>query len=214
MHAFELFEKAWLHGQSICELLIPIERGEDGDIAGIAALARSLIETHNAFVYLTERNISEDERQFRRYLMYLNQSSDLRRISGALRTADRADSSWSELGRRHIIETLEKNRVFAAFDAKFQAHLMRGQTPYLMNRYSGPRPIERAIESAVYNLFSHNVHSYGLASRYGGSSTPAGLLNVLFLAVEASLVFLASIAKQYRALRARQPESSPEPSRR
>ena len=203
LYAKAFFEKATFHGRSICILIDKLKEHEVSDAAGISALARSLIETHNVFLYLTEGNLDASEREFRYALMNLNQATDLLRISEALGTGSKNFIFWQETSRTSALAELESNRVFLAFGEKQRAHFLRGKHPYIKERYKGPRPISLEVESAAYNLFSHNVHSYGLSSSYAGSSTPAGLLNLLFLAVEMSAITLANLARRYRAIRPR-----------
>lgn len=84
LYAQSFFGKCTFHGRSICLLVEPLAKGHAADLAGICALARSLIEAHNVFVYLTEPRASPAERKLRVDLMHLNQSFDLLRISNAL----------------------------------------------------------------------------------------------------------------------------------
>jgi hypothetical protein len=180
------FAKATLHGRSICSLLSEIKARRYADVAGICALARSLIETHNVFLYLAESGIGADELELRISLAQLNQAVDLIRISEALGWDSEQTLFWQSETRDHARKTLEANPRFATLGAKERAHLLRGKSPYLKSRFNGVGPVQPAIESAVYNLFSHNVHAYGLSSSYAGSETPAGLANTLFLAVDMS----------------------------
>ena len=202
-YAATYFAKAALHGRSICSLLSEIKAHRYADIAGICALARSLIETHNVFLYLSESGIGVDELELRMTLSQLNQAVDLIRISEALGWEDEDTLFWQTASRDQARETLERNPRFVAFGEKERAHLLRGKAPYLKSRFKGSGPVKPEVESAVYNLFSHNVHTYGLSSSYAGSATPAGLANTLFLAVEMSCIYLANLIVHYRAVRPR-----------
>ena len=202
-YAKVFFEKATSHGRSICAFIRRLKEHEESDAAGASALARSLIETHNIFLYLTEPGISRSEREFRYGLMQLNQAVDLLRISAALGAGSKDFVFWQETSKTWSIAELEKNQVFLSLDERQRAHLLRGKNPYLQERYKGPRAFSKEIESAAYNLFSHSVHSYGLSTSYAGSATPAGLVNMLFLAVEISAITLANLATRYRDLRLR-----------
>ena len=201
-HSRSFFEKGLLHGKAICALIAPIQRKEDGDLAGICALARSLIETHNALLYISEFKIGASELEFRIALMHLNQATDLLRINDALGIPESDMRCWAQrMSRNFAVDELEENSVFSSLDEKQRKHLLLGRVPFLGKRYRGPRPIKQQIEAAVYNLLSHNVHSYGLSSRFGGQITPAGSVNTLFLAVEMALIFLAHMARHYQRLR-------------
>ena len=202
-YAREFFRKGTEHGRSMCRLIEPLKRKERADVAGICVLARALIETHNAFLYLTESKLSA-ELDFRIALLQLNGAVDLHRINNALGIGSDDVRMWAqEVSKKFAIDELNANQVFLALEQKQRDHLLRGKYPYLMHRYAGPRPIERAIESAAYNLFSHSVHSFGLSSSFAGRATPAGYVNLLILALQMSAIFLAHLAKRYRSLRGR-----------
>lgn len=203
LYANSFFKKAVYHGRSICVLLDSFKEHQEADFAGISALARSLIETHNVFLYLTEPKIGRKEQDFRLGLMHLNQATDLLKIGRAFGAAEDGFMFWQRALAESSAVQLRKNQIFLSLDEKQRAHFLRGKNPYLKERYKGSHPLSLEIESAAYNLFSHNVHSFGLSSSYMGSSTPAGHFNVLFLAVEISTIYLAHLAKRYAKVRAR-----------
>ena len=204
LHASTIFAKGIQHGGSMCALFAHYRVGGELDGAGICALARALIESHNVLLYLTEPGISKDEQELRLHLMYFNQTMDQMRIGDALgiTTAERRDP-FQTISRDYSLGELKRNQVFLKLDAKQQDHLLRGRSPFLMSRYDGPRPVSKNVESAVYNLFSHNVHTFGLAATPGGSATPAGFANMVILAVEVSAIFLAHMVRHYQRIRAR-----------
>lgn len=203
-HASRTFAKGVLHVDSICALFERYKVERELDRAGICTLTRALIETHNVLLYLTEAGISKPELESRLYLMYLNKDMDLMRIDAALRVTDNDNHSSFQAGQRDFsLRTLHSNQAFIEFETKHRDHLLKGRVPYLMNRYKGHRPVPRKIESAAYNLFSHNAHSFGLAINMGGRSTPAGSMNVLILAVEMAIIYLSHMIKRYQAVRAK-----------
>lgn len=202
-YAAVYFSKAALHGRSICSLLAEIKARRYADVAGISALARTLIETHNVFLYLSESGIGKDELEFRTLLAELNQTVDLIRISEALRWDDNEALFWQESTRDQVRNQLQANAKFKVLGEKEQAHLLRGKSPYLRSRCKSQGPVPVEIESAAYNLFSHNVHAYGLSSSYTASATPAGYVNTLFMAVEISCIYLANLILRYKAVRPR-----------
>jgi hypothetical protein len=174
------------------------------DIAGVCALARSLIEAHNVLLYLTEANRSKHERRLRFELMYVNEASDLKRIHDALGLAgDDFGTTVREHALKVSTDTLKENPVFQGLDEKHRNHLLTGRTAYLMGRDKGPRPLPKALESAAYNLFSHNVHAFGLGTTHIGSLTAAGAVNTLFLATEFAIIYLANLMVHYRVIRTR-----------
>ncbi len=203
------FAKAALHGRSICSLLGDIKARRYADVAGIAALARTLLETHNVFLYLSENGLSPDELELRIALAQLNQAVDLIRISETLGWDGEDALFWQGATRDHARSTLQANPAFLALPEKERANLLRGRSPYLKSRRKSTGPVRPEVESAIYNLLSHNVHAFGLSSSYAGSETPAGAANTLFLAVETSSIYLASLMLRYRAVR---PRAVPPPS--
>lgn len=201
------FEKATLHGRSMSSLLDVIKKKESSlDIAGVCTLSRCIIEVHNAFSYLLESGLSEDESKLRHQLFLLNQASDLKKINSEIGIeATDVRTSFNNFSLRLALNELEKNSIFQALDAAHRKTLLRGKSPYLVARYKGKKPLPHSIESAAYKLFSHNVHSYslGLSPRYNGQKTPAGGVNMLILAVELAILYLANIALHYWRLRSR-----------
>lgn len=204
-HGF--FEKATLHGRSMTTLIKALRNNEPSiDIAGICTLSRCIIEVHNAFAYLLEPGLSDDESELRHQLFLLNHAADLKKINvevGIESSDDR--STFNEFTFNLALKALEQNPIFQTLDAPHRKTLLRGKSPYLVARYKGKRPLPQSIESAAYKLFSHNVHSYslGLSPLYGGQKTPAGGANMLVLAVELAIVYLATVALHYRRLRSR-----------
>jgi hypothetical protein len=104
------------------------------------------------------------------------------------------------------LQELSENPVFLSLDESHRKNLLKGKSPYLVARYAGRHPLVRALETAAYNLFSHNVHSFSLGLTPvigGGQATPAGSMNMLFLAIELTLLYLCHMAAEYRVLRRR-----------
>jgi hypothetical protein len=204
-HGF--FEKATLHGRSIVTLVESFRAEPPSyDVAGICTLSRCVIEVHNAFAYLLEPGLSDDESELRHQLFLLNHSADLNKINievGIKTSDDRF--FYNDSAHRWALDALERNPIFQSLDAAHRKTLLRGKSPYLVARYKGKKPLPQSIESAAYKLFSHNVHSYslGLSPLRGGQKTPAGGVNMLVLAIELAIVYLATIALHYWRLRSR-----------
>lgn len=201
-YAQTLFEKGCLHAETLAMLVRASKHKKEVDIGSICAISRIIIETHNKFFYLTESNISSSEFQFRQDLMLLNADVDLEKISISPQSHENCDSYIQTL-RAMKVESLQSNPIFGQFDKKTQSKLLKGKTPCLMERYKGKKPLSIATESALYNLFSHSIHSYGLSGRYSVQCSPAGYINSVILAVESTLIFLGSMTKRYTALRPR-----------
>lgn len=204
-HGF--FEKATLHGRSIVTL-VEAFRAEipSYDIAGVCTLSRCVIEVHNAFAYLLEPGLSDDESELRHQLFLLNHAADLKKINTEVGIEPSDDRFfYNDVSHRWALDALEQNPIFKSLDAAHRKTLLRGKSPYLVARYKGKKPLPQNIESAAYKLFSHNVHSYslGLSPLRGGQETPAGGVNMLVLAVELAILYLATVALHYWRLRSR-----------
>ncbi len=204
-HGF--FEKATLHGRSIVTLVEGFRAETPSyDIAGVCTLSRCVIEVHNAFAYLLERGLSHDEWELRQQLFLLNHAADLKKINTEIGIKTSDDRFFfNNVSHRWALKALEQNPIFKSLDAAHRKTLLRGKSPYLAARYKGKKPLPQNIESAAYKLLSHNVHSYslGLSPLRGGQETPAGGLNMLVLAIELTILYLATIAKDYWRLRSR-----------
>lgn len=204
-HGF--FEKATLHGRSIAALLGALRTEKPSvDISGVCTLSRCIIEVHNAFAYLSEPGLSHDESELRHQLFLLNHASDLKKINAEVGIGASDDRAlFIDVSHRWASDKLEKNPIFQSLDEAHRKTLLRGKSPYLVARYKGKRPLPHGVESAAYKLFSHNVHSYslGLSPLHGGQETPAGGINMLILAVELAILYLATIALHYWRLRSR-----------
>lgn len=204
-HGF--FEKATLHGRSIHTLLEAFRAESPSyDIAGICTLSRCVIEVHNAFAYLLEPGLSSDESELRHQLFLLNHAADLKKINTEIGIETSDDRFfYNNVTHRWALDALEQNPIFQALDAAHRKTLLRGRSPYLVARYKGKKPLPHNIESAAYKLFSHNVHSFslGLSPLRGGQATPAGGLNMVILAVELAILYLATVALHYWRLRSR-----------
>lgn len=206
-YASGFFEKATLHGRSISSLVQLFQTKQQSlDIAGICVLSRCILEVHNASSYLLESGLTKEESELRHQLFQLNHSSDLMKINIGFGIKDNGfGSSFHENMSRCSRDELQKNQVFQSLNEPHRKALLKGKSPYLTARYKGGHPLPRNIESAAYNLFSHNVHSLslGLSPMHGGSSTPSGGGNMSFLAVELAVIYLSNIALKYWRLRTR-----------
>jgi hypothetical protein len=207
-YAQAFLRKAALHGRS---MLVLMDQCRDEpqylDISAICILARCVIELHNASVYLCERGISRDEYSLREQLFLLNHASDLQRINSNLGISeDDHRTMYNRMDLQSTLMELNENPIFRSFDEPHRKNLLKGRSPYLVARYAGRHPLVRELEAAAYNLFSHNVHSFSLgltAVVGGGSVSPAGPMNMLFLAVELTSLYLCHMAAEYQVLRKR-----------
>jgi hypothetical protein len=206
LYARGFFDKARLH---ISSLLLIIRSHADNsekqfDIGGICSLARCIIEAHNAYYYLLEPRLSLDEQEFRHDLFLTNQTSDLERIQTDLGIPqDDFGTFFRQASLRDTLARLEKNPSFQGLPPDKKKKARAGRSPYLTERYGGKTPVPPRVESAIYNLLSHSVHSFGLGINplSNGRNTAAGALNVVALALDASLIYGARIAKKYLSAR-------------
>jgi hypothetical protein len=197
-HGF--FSKATRHGRSILTLA---KADSQPDVSAICVLARCIMEAHKAASYFLEPGLSEDEAQMRLHLLLLNHSTDLEKIHNRLGISN--DDIWHKTGREWSLEELSSNPVFNALDEPHRKNLVRGKSPYLHARYSGPRLVPLAIENGLYTLFSHSAHSFslGLPETGGGAASPSGAVNSFHLAVESASLHLADLGLIYWRLRHR-----------
>ncbi len=158
-YAAGFFDKATLHGRSLVSL-VNLFRGEKHplDISGICVLSRCILEVHNASSYLFEPGISKDELELRHRLFLLNHSADLKKINEGFGIKDNdTRSSFNHIALQWSEDELQKNPVFQSLDDPHRKALLKGKSPYLTARYARKKPLTRSVESAAYNLFSHNA---------------------------------------------------------
>lgn len=201
------FEKATFHGRSIVSLIDIFRSNKQPlDIAGVCVLSRCILEVHNAATYLLEFGLSKAESELRYHLFRLNRSSDLKKINIGFGIKDSDDrSSFNAVALERLHDELQSNVIFQSLDEPHRKSLLKGKSPYLAARYTGKKPLPRNIESAAYNLFSHNVHSFslGLSPMHEGCATPAGGANRSFLAIELATIYMSNIALLYWRLRSK-----------
>lgn len=205
-YARGFFDKARLH---ISSLVLVIKAGaEKGgshfDIGGTCSFARCIIEAHNAYHYLLEPRLNPNEQELRLNLFLVNQAADLERIHEELGIPpDEFGTFLRKASLNDALERLEHNPLFKLLPPDKKKKARAGRSPYLSDRYGGTRPLPAKIESAIYKLFSHSVHSFGLGINPlgNGHHTAAGALNLIALSLDASLIYGARIAKKYLSAR-------------
>ena len=206
-YARGFFEKATLHGRSIVSLIDLFKsKKQPLDIAGVCVLSRCILEVHNAAAYLLELGLSKDEAELRHQLFRLNHSLDLRKINVGFGIEDNDNRNpFNEALLGCLENELQSNPIFQSLNEAHRKSLLKGKSPYLAARYTGNKPLPHNVESAAYNLFSHNVHSFslGLSPMHGGSASPASGINLSFLAVELATIYLSNLALRYWRLRSK-----------
>ncbi|WP_435921422.1 hypothetical protein [Paenibacillus sp. DYY-L-2] len=208
IEAEKIFEKITLHAISLLKLLQSERDGnyETFDASAIANIARTIIETHNVFQYICESNITEEELRLRIDLMILHKSKDKQKILSKFDFTE-SDESWqvSLLSQKYAIRSIKKNKFFMILDNKDQQNLLKGNKAFYFDRMKNTRsPIEKVLESGVYNYLSNSVHSFPLGlynySLNSGNSL-FGIITLVFIAVEASIMYLANVTNSYLRVR-------------
>jgi hypothetical protein len=161
------------------------------------------MEVQKAASYFLEIGLSKDEAHMRLHLFLLNHSTDLEKIHNRLDTAK--TDFWHRAGRTWSLDELMKNPVFMSLDSRHRTNLLRGKSPYLHTRYTGPRLLSYDVENGLYTLFSHSAHSFslGLPETGDGSASPSGAVNSFCLALDSASLHLASFGLLYWRVRHR-----------
>ncbi|BDV44199.1 hypothetical protein GURASL_31220 [Geotalea uraniireducens] len=207
LHAEEIFNKLILHIASFRKHLASNNK-ETGhvDISVLAALARMVIETHNALCYFCDASASKDELDFRIWLYHLHYSCDLRNILSCFNFTDH-DSIMStfEMTGRMSVSCLERNVFFTNLTEKEQRQLLLGRKAfYWRGRRPKKSPFSKEMEEGVYKLLSNYVHSFPLGNimyRGGGSANHLNFYNSAFLIVEVFVSYSAAATLTYCRLR-------------
>ena len=96
------------------------------DWQSVAALARNIIEIYHGFYYLTDSTLSDDDVQFRIYLMHLHHNAEKYRLYQEWGAPAEVLSDF-EAGLPKDRERLRGNSVFAALSEKQQESLLKGK---------------------------------------------------------------------------------------
>ena len=201
------FKKGIRHIRSITHLLNGVENNyQNIDVAGMCAIGRCVIEVFSGYSYLTKRGITSEELEMRFLIYELNSSVDFEKIYTGLGlpVSEYENGLLPQLQGMTEAE-LEKNIAFKRFGEKEKKHLLRGKTPYIVPKSNDKRPLPKEQESAVYNLFSHCVHSYalGVGVQATGKQNITNSTNLIFLAIEIALLYQSQLLLDYWRLRSR-----------
>ncbi|MFX3632886.1 MAG: hypothetical protein ACE3L7_05520 [Candidatus Pristimantibacillus sp.] len=201
-----IYEKSLLNANSIINLIPNLkmdnlkEAQKYLDISSIASLARNLIEIHNVYNYMCERGISDDEFDFRFYLFSYHQNFSSDRIISTL-GIPKSSGYLAGYGLLYSEGMLTNNNVFLYLSDGLKKEIIKGKKPFLfdriLKRYS---PINKEIESGIYNLLSNSVHTLPIGlfnnSAYPGDSH-LDRSNLAFIALETSILFFSTILLEY-----------------
>lgn len=203
LNSLFLLEKSRKHIES---LLILIESKKDKlheiDLSALCVLSRVIIETHNVSSYLCKQKLSSGEHEFRYLLYLLSAEMDDMKIYKELGFTNR------ELGMNldeYYRNELNKNKYFQQLPEKQKIHFLEGRSPYNSLKDKVDRPIAPNIESAIYNLFSHSIHSFQLSIGVNkfmlADSVLCSAKNLIFLSIEISLIYGGTTLLKYTKMR-------------
>lgn len=174
----------------------------------MASIARNIIEIHNIFQYICERGISEEEFDFRTSLMGLHHGNGIIKVLQKLGFPDDDDEVivlHENLTCYQAMTSLRTNNIFLSLDKKQQNDILKANRVYLKQRINNKTcPVTPDVESGIYNLLSNSLHSFPLGlSNYDGGSKIYHLssYNMMFLSMEATILYLSSSLLQYQRLR-------------
>jgi len=209
-YARDMYNKSILHLGTAAKL-VSKEGHVEGlvDVGILAATARIIIELYKAFRYLLEKGISTSEFEFRLSVYNLHHKYEIRRILAKFNLGkDTDDEVFLKFAEQNTIAVLKQNQVFRALNKKLQKDLLKGKRP-LFGRYDSSNrniPLPKNIEEGLYKLLSNSIHpSYlGLINYiYPTDKSHLDFWSLLFLSVEAIIIYSASIIKEYSRLRNR-----------
>lgn len=205
--AEQIFEKALLIINSYVRLIPDFEKKErhQFDFSTLAALSRNLIELSHVYDYFCKDRLSKDELEFRMNLFEIHSSEETKKVFERLGFSEDFVQEII-LYSRFVSECeLSKNRYFNNLDEKVRNRLKKGNTPFYPDRLErANHQLDQRIESGLYKLFSNNIHSFQLGiqpQRYHTNKGPLSLVSLLFLSMEAAIVYFSSILNSYISLR-------------
>lgn len=212
-YAKHLFNKITLGAQSILAIikagLSESEEIQLLDASSIASITRDIIEGYTVFQYLCIDNISQDELDFRLNLMTYHHGYDVIKLSKLFGFDENDELNYAmHLQNKFSAMSLEKNAIFNALDRKTQKRLLDGEKAYYWGTKGRTKVglMSPEIESGIYRLFSTSVHTLPL----GVSNSNEGILpghthfdqlNLIFLSIEVTSLYLALTTKSYLSLR-------------
>lgn len=202
--ATQVFAKFAIHTATAVRLL-PDEQHRTVDVSALAALARIVIECHDALIYFTQKGLSPEEQEFRRELYMFHSSFEAVEILERFGfQPDHESAQWQDVFLRGSEHSLSSLPYFQALPSKEQKMLLSGRKAYYW-RGSRPKPafVKERHESALFKLLSNHVHSFplGASLRFGGSEAPFGQLYTAFFAVEALVMYSASTLSAFIGFR-------------
>lgn len=201
--ATQIFSKFAGHIATAVRLL-PNEQERDVDVSVLAAIARIVIESHDALIYFTQRGLSVEERDFRLTLYEYHSSLESAEVLD--RFGFPPGHRWQDFFYQVNRRALSKESFFQGLPAKEQKMLLNGRKAYYW-RGQRPKPnfISESHESALYKLLSNHVHTFplGASFRFGPSESIFGQSSIAFFALEALVMYSAATILAFASFRKR-----------
>ncbi|MBY0159705.1 hypothetical protein H0178_28630 [Cytobacillus firmus] len=208
LEAQKIYEKISLHAHSFYKLW-PTDNESIKllDASSLASIARNIFEATKVYNYLCERGISEEEFELRLHTMFMHDSMGREKILRKFGFTYHDDNiQVNSITSTYAQGILEQNSLFNNLDEKLKNKILKGEKAYLHDRVSKSRTLfTKEFESGIYNLLSNSVHSYplGLNNYSGGLSEGfhLGMYHLIVIAIEVSVINLASVLDAYLGLR-------------
>ncbi len=205
--AQQAFEKALLIIHSYIRLIPDFDKKElhEYDFSTLASLSRTLVELNHVYNYICRDKIDKDELEFRIYLMGLHSCHEEDNVLQDLGFSQDFIEGAISYTRFIYDWFLKENKYFKNLNKEVQNQLLRGKNAFyrgssIKNHYE----VDKRIESALYKLFSNNIHSFRLGiqpQNLHNIGDPLNLMSLFFLSTESGIIYFSSILRSYMALR-------------
>ncbi|WP_144027531.1 hypothetical protein [Paenibacillus selenitireducens] len=123
--------------------------------------------------------------------------------------SDHIINSYECIAKYSILNRFINTEEFKTLDYKKQNKIREGSRAYYFKDRAKNiiKPIDETIESGIYNMLSNSGHSFplGLRNFTNSISSPAYLSwnNLLFISLEVTIIYLASVTNRFIRLRNR-----------
>lgn len=206
-YAEQIFVKAISHCLVIRQLVPDPERKRENelwDVASISAVARCVIDAHDAFVYISAIGCSVEETTFRQLLW---ESHDKTRRASMLRAIGSRDPRNPGLFKdsEELIAKVMSHPVFAIIRKDLQKKVVKGDPPayHLSQReLCVAASIDYDYYTAITMQLSQYVHAHPFSVRqlFAFKAGTLDSLRQMALPMQYSIPFLARITEDVRRL--------------
>ncbi|MCK4819162.1 hypothetical protein KA005_25545 [bacterium] len=205
--AQQVFEKALLVIGSYIRLIPDFDKKEKHkyDFSTLASLSRTLVELNHVYNYICRDKIGKDELEFRIELMELHRCHETDNVLQGLGFS--RDFIEEAISYSRFVDEwfLKENEYFKNLNENVRNQLLRGKNAfYRGNSIKKNYEIDKRTESALYKLFSNNIHSFRLGiqpQHLHSLKVPLNLISLFFLSTESGIIYFSSILRSYMALR-------------